>query len=321
MKISGFTIIRNAVLFDFPVVESILSVLDWVDEFIVVLGNSSDETEALIRNIDSPKIKMIHADWDTEKYSQKCMIYAHQTDIALSHCKGDWCIYIQADEVLADGAGPVIVNACREYLSDKKVEGFLLKYVHFFGFYDRYVDALHFAYPKEVRVVRNGIEVHSWSDAQSFKIIPGFDYEDYLQKKGTRKLNCVELNAYMYHYGWCRDPRRMVKKVAEQHSLHSGNVHEVEEPYFDYGNLSLLPVFKGRHPEVMTARIAQTEWKHLLRYTGPPPSVLGKKFKFKYRIINFIENKILGGRLIAGFKNYNLVGRYGYKTQQQVIKQ
>ncbi len=312
MIISGFTIIRNAVLFDFPVIESISSVLPWVDEFIVVVGDSEDNTDALISSIASDKIKIIHANWDTVTYSEKCMIYAHQTDIALSHCKGDWCIYIQADEVLADGAGQVIANACRHYLKDRRVEGFLLKYIHFFGYYDRYVDALHFAYPKEIRVVRNHIEVHSWSDAQSFKIIPGFDYKDYLQKKGTRKLNCIELNAYIYHYGWCRDPRRMVKKVAEQHSLHSGREHVAEETYFDYGNLRLLPEFRGGHPAVMKERINQTDWKHLLKYTGPPSAVLGKKFKLKYRIINFIEQKILGGRLIAGFKNYKRVGRYGF---------
>ncbi len=315
MKLSGFTIIRNAIQFDFPVVESILSALDIVDEFIIVMGDNSDNTEELILSIQSPKIKIIRTDWDTKKYSEKCMIYAHQTDLALEACTGDWCLYIQADEVLDDKAGPVIRKACEQYLNDKKVEGFLLKYVHFFGFYDRYVDALHFAYPKEIRIVRNNIEVHSWSDAQSFKIIPDFDYEDYLQKKGTRKLNCIELNAYMYHYGWCRDPRCMVKKVAEQHSLHSGKVHEVKEEYFDYGNLSRLPIYKGKHPKVMEQRIANTSWKHLLRYSGSNSPVLGKKFKLKYRIINFIENKILGGKLIAGFKNYNLVGKFGFRSQ------
>jgi glycosyltransferase involved in cell wall biosynthesis len=313
MKISGFTIIRNATLFDFPVVESILSALDLVDEFIIVLGDSSDNTNEIIASISSPKIKIVHSDWDLNKYGEKCMIYAYQTDVALSHCTGDWCLYIQADEVLDDAAPAVIRKACEHFLHDHNVEGFLLKYLHFFGSYDRYVDALHFAYPKEIRIVRNHIDVHSWSDAQSFKIIPDFDYRDYLQKKGTRKLNCVELNAYMYHYGWCRDPRCMVKKVAEQHSLHSGKTHAVTEAYFDYGNLSRLPVFKGKHPEVMRQRIEQTNWKHLTRYTGGNSEVLGKKFRLKYRIINFIENKILGGKLIAGFKNYKLVGKFGFK--------
>jgi hypothetical protein len=313
MKISGFTIIRNAVNFDFPIVESIQSALDIVDEFIIVLGDSSDNTEALIRSIVSPKIKIIHSDWDTRKYNQHGNIYAHQTDIALQACSGDWCLYLQADEVLAQDAGKVIVKACNEYLDDLKVEGFLLKYIHFFGSYDRYVDALHFAYPLEIRIVRKHRDIHSWSDAQSFRFMPDFDYIDYAQKEGTRKLNCIELNAYVYHYGWCRDPRKMVKKVEEQQIMHDGKATVKKEAYFDYGNLSVLPVFKGKHPDVMKSRIENTDWLYLLRYEGPHPEVLKKQFRLKYRIVGFIENRILGGRLIAGFKNYNYLGKFGFK--------
>ncbi|KAA5537223.1 glycosyltransferase [Taibaiella lutea] len=313
MKISGFTIIRNAIKFDFPIVESISSALDFVDEFIVVMGDNSDETEALIRNIPSSKIKIIKSDWDTKKYHQHGNIYAHQTDIALHHCAGDWCLYLQADEVLQQDAGKVIIAACNHYLEKKEVEGFLLKYIHFFGAYDRYVDALHFAYPLEIRIVRNHPDIHSWSDAQSFRMIPGFNHENYAQKEGTRKLNCVELNAYVYHYGWCRDPRKMVKKVEEQQIMHDGVASVKQEAYFDYGNLSRLPVFKGKHPDVMRNRIEQTDWLQYLRYTGTNPEVLKKQFRLKYRILTFIENKILGGRLIAGFKNYKIAGKFGFK--------
>jgi hypothetical protein len=66
MKISGFTIIKNAVLNDYPVVEAILSVLPVVDEMIVSIGDSEDETEALIRSIGNPKIKIIYSVWDPE---------------------------------------------------------------------------------------------------------------------------------------------------------------------------------------------------------------------------------------------------------------
>lgn len=49
MKISGFTIIRNAVLNDYPITEAIRSILPVVDEMIVLVGDSEDETEALIK--------------------------------------------------------------------------------------------------------------------------------------------------------------------------------------------------------------------------------------------------------------------------------
>jgi glycosyltransferase involved in cell wall biosynthesis len=313
MKISGFTIVRNAIQYDFPIAECISSALDLVDEFIVVIGNGDDDTEAVVSAIPSNKIRVIRSDWNTSKYKKDGTVYAHQTDIALEACTGDWCLYLQADEVLHEKDIPIIHKACLQFLDDKEVEGFLFNYIHFYGSYDRYINALHFAYPKEIRMVRNSPDIHSWKDAQSFRYIPGFDYEDYCQKAGTRKLQCIDLNAYIYHYGWCRDPRKMVKKIAEQHSMHSGRSHEAVEEYFDYGNLSTLPRFKGTHPSVMQNRIKFSSWKNLLRYDGAHPEVLQKKmFGFKYRIINFIENKILGGKLIAGFKNYKKAGRFGY---------
>ena len=64
MKISGFTIIRNAVINDYPIVEAIRSILPVVDEMIVSIGKSEDNTEELIRSIDSDKIKIHHSTWD-----------------------------------------------------------------------------------------------------------------------------------------------------------------------------------------------------------------------------------------------------------------
>ena len=59
MKISGFTFVRNAIINDYPVVESISSLLPVVDEMIVLVGNSEDDTEALIRSISSDKIRIL----------------------------------------------------------------------------------------------------------------------------------------------------------------------------------------------------------------------------------------------------------------------
>ena len=61
MKVCGFTFIRNAVRFDYPIVEAITSVLPMCDEFIVLVGNSDDNTRNLIERIGSDKIK-IHDD-------------------------------------------------------------------------------------------------------------------------------------------------------------------------------------------------------------------------------------------------------------------
>lgn len=306
MKISGFTIIRNALQFDFPIVECVKSTLDLVDEFIILSGDSTDQTDELLKTIDSPKVRIVKNAWDLNKYPKRCMIYAYQTDLALRECTGDWCLYIQSDEVLHHDAVPVIRRAMEQELDNEQVEGFVLQYTHIYGNYKHYIDALHFAYPREIRVVRgHRDDIHSWRDAQSFRVIPGFDYVDYFQREGTRKLRCKVLPAQMFHYGWSRDPRCMVGKIIEHITLIDAaeGAKLAPQDYHQYGNLSYMPLFKGTHPKAMQERVDKCPWNALVRYDGPKPDIQ-KKFKIKYRMLSFVENKILGGRAIGEFRNY-----------------
>lgn len=285
MKISGFTFIKNAVAYDFPVVESVRSVLPVVDEFIIVAGDSSDGTDELLKVFDGePKVRIIRTVWDTQTYDRGGMIYAQQTDVGLRACTGDWCLYIQSDEIMHHDALPVIREACAKYLDDRRVEGFLLKYVHLYGDYRHYIDSLHFAYPREIRIVRNRPDIHSWRDAQSFRVIPDFNGVDYDVEEGTRKLRCILLDALIFHYGWSRDPRCMVRKANNHNAL-----------------------YEGTFPEAAAERMAAYDWADFVRYDGPRPNI-GKRCGVKYRVVDFIEKHILrDGRRIGGFKNYKLL--------------
>ena len=51
MKVTGFSFIRNAIKYDYPIVEAIKSVLPLCDEFVVAVGNSDDETLRLVQQI------------------------------------------------------------------------------------------------------------------------------------------------------------------------------------------------------------------------------------------------------------------------------
>ena len=64
MKISGFTIVRNAIKYNYPVVESIRSILPICDEFIVNVGESEDETLDLVQAIGSETVRIIGNEWD-----------------------------------------------------------------------------------------------------------------------------------------------------------------------------------------------------------------------------------------------------------------
>jgi hypothetical protein len=51
MKVAGFTFIKDAIIYDCPIVEVIQSILPLCDEMIVAVGQSNDKTLQLIRTI------------------------------------------------------------------------------------------------------------------------------------------------------------------------------------------------------------------------------------------------------------------------------
>lgn len=311
MKISGFTIAKNADSLYYPVKESIQSLLPLVDEFVIALGEGSegDKTRELIESIGDPKIKIIETVWDIERYPHG-MEYAHQTDIAKSYCSGDWLFYIQADEVIHEKDLPLIREACEKYLNDKEVEGFLFKYYHFWGDYDHHHRS-HGWYPFEIRIIRNDPEIHSWRDAQSFRYIPDFDGFNYRREHNTRKLKVIELDAFAYHYGWVRPPQMMKKKTRVFETIQQGEmkVKELEKQRyfeFDYGPLDLLNVFRGTHPAVMNEWISKFNWQDELQYSGKPNRMRkpNKHEKLKNRVFSFIKYRILKMPTIGEFNNF-----------------
>ncbi len=300
MLISGFTYVRNALILDYPVVESICSVLPICDEFIVSCGDSVDETRQVIENIGSPKIKIIDTVWDIEKYPGGS-IHAQQANIALKECKGKWAIYIQADEVIHEKYLPIILKAIEKYDNVSEVEGFLVSYKHFWGDYEHYQTA-HNWYRREIRIIRNGIGIKVWGDGQGFR-------------RNGRKVKVVLIPVEVYHYGWVRDPMKMKKKIIAQDEFHhttewvkQKHPPETHSNPFQYGTLKHLARFKDSHPAVMKMRIESKNWS-----VDESVKTNHKHNKILVRLLSFIENKILHTR-IGEYKNYKLIKKDDFLT-------
>jgi len=191
------------------------------------------------------------------------------------------------------------------------VEGLLFRYKHFWGDYEHYHGG-HGWYPWEIRIIRNLDSIHSWQSAQSFRHF--HPYENPRQEEGTSKLKVAKVDAEIYHYGWVRPPQLMQNKRRALDSVHWGrkkaeDYYQKAPKYFDYGPLDRLAKFKGTHPAVMKERIADMDWKDKLQCSGKPNPYRKphKHERLKYRLISFIENRILGGRQLGGFKNYILL--------------
>jgi len=288
MKISGFTFVRDAIRLDYPIVEAITSILPICDEFWVALGRSDDGTGEAIRGIGDPKIGIIESDWDPT-YFVHGAINAQQTNVALSRCSGDWCFYVQADEVVHEKYLPIIRSAMERCLDHPEVEGLLFDYLHFWGSYETYQKA-HGWYRREVRVIRNGRGIESWKSAQGFR-------------RHGEKIKVVHSGAAIYHYGWVRHPRLMKRKQIALDSLHHDaqwvdRRHPDREGAFRYGSLKHLARFKGTHPRVMERRIAEKDWQ-----VEDEPGVKHRHNKLSNRILSFLENRILH-TVIGEYRNY-----------------
>lgn len=246
MKVSGATFVRNAIKFDYPVRESILSVLPLCDEFIVNVGESEDATLDLIRSISSLKIRIMRSTWD-DRLRTGGLVLSEQTNAALKHCAGDWVFYIQADEVLHERYLEPVRKQMLRYLNVAEVAGLLFDFRHFYGSYFLVKDERGW-YRREIRVIRNNVGISSWKDAQGFRL-------------GGRKLRVVPAHAEVYHYGWARDPAVM---IAKQRNLdrywHSDRW--IENRYRRGLQIQMRGVvpFMNTHPGVMDERISKADW-------------------------------------------------------------
>lgn len=285
MKISGFTFIRNGVELDYPFIESITSVLPAVDEMVIVVGDCSDGTKEKILALQNPKIRIINTVWD-ESLRKGGEILAQQTNIALDHITGDWGFYIQGDEVIHEKYLENVGSALQKWNDHPEVEGLLFHYHHFYGSYE-YIGTSRKWYRREIRIVRNDPSIRSYKDAQGFR-------------KNGKKLQVKAVDAYIYHYGWVRDPKAQLKKnVSFNKYWHDDEwiAEHVDATSFDYDLLESLDRFEGTHPAVMKERIVSKNWK----FSYDPSK---KRMSFKEKLSFWIE-KLFGWRP-GEYKNYTL---------------
>lgn len=286
MHVTGFTFIRNAVRFDYPIVEAITSILPLCDEFLVAVGNSEDDTLELIKSIDSPKIRIIETVWD-ESLREGGRVLAVETDKAFQAIsdQSDWCFYIQGDEVVHEKYHDIIYAEMKKWKDTPEVDGLLFKYRHFYGSYD-YVAVSSGWYKNEIRIIRNNKKIYSFRDAQGFR------------KDNDKMLKVKPIDAYIYHYGWVKPPRNMqLKQQSFQKLWHNDewidkNVAKTET--FDYTGIDSLTLFNETHPAVMKERIKRLNWTF-------SHDITRNKFTVKERIKALIK-KYTG--LDFSYKNY-----------------
>ncbi len=291
MKVTGFSFIRNAIKYDYPIEEAIRSILPICDEFVIAVGKSEDNTLELIKSIDPAKIRIVETVWD-DNLRTDGKVLADETNKAFRAIgdDSDWCFYIQADEVVHEKYLDNIVAGMRRWKDDKRVDGLLFNYEHFYGSYDYVGISLTKWYPKEIRIVRNDKSIYSYRDAQGFR------------KGDNQKLNVKQLDASIYHYGWVKNPALMQKKQEVFHKLWHDDEwvkkNITKSSSFDYaGDIDALGKFTGTHPAVMQKRVQNQNWD--FHYDTSQ-----NKISLRERLKRFGEHRL---GLNLSYKNYNLI--------------
>ena len=283
MLISGFTLVRNATLLDFPIEASILSLLPVVDEFVVNVGHSDDDTLDRVRALGDTRIRIIESAWDP---ALGTAMLAVETQRAMAACRSPWGIYIQADEVFADGAAARVRYAIERHDGDRGVEGVLVEYRHFYGGFEAVARSRKW-YRREVRAVRldAALGVHSYRDAQGFRVGPA-----------DRRVRAVASRAVIHHYGWARPAWALTSKRAADRALDPVRRRQLD-------GRPLLPWIPGIEPFHDEHPVAARGWIAARRTAESlVGSRQGAPFQFRLRLLGLLE-RWTGWRPFE-FRNY-----------------
>lgn len=298
MKISAFTYVRNGFEFGYPFIESIKSLCAFVDEYVVVVGDSTDGTREAVAALGN-KIVIVDSIWNLDD-RKNGRLFAQQSNMGIERCTGDWLIHLQADEVLHEMDVPKLLASIEKYRDHPRVEGLLFPFLNFRGDY-YHIHTGRTAHRFEIRAFRKNSEIRSYRDSQGFrKYANESDYQ-----KGGRgiKLKVVKIDVPVFHYSYTRSPRLMTKKANFFFRFYNDDqqlekIVSNHKPAYDYNETDRLDRFTGSHPATMLERISRQDWS----FVYDPKKA---RVSLRHRFLNVIE-RITGYR-IGEFKNYRIV--------------
>jgi len=237
MKVSAFTFIKNGQLLGYPFLQSIQSVLPIVDEFVINVGKSEDETLKLIKSISSPKIRVIESIWN-ENMQERGYVYGQQKMIAQFSCTGDWLFYVEGDEVYHENDLNKILESMKANYNNTDVEALVMDFYHFYGNENSLLDSPGW-YRSEARIIKSSVRSYA-PDGLFWVVLNGNRNGRYPKAKKT--------NAHCYHYGWIRTENEMNLKSQKVQKYWSKDPVSVNYSQIDS---SIIRLFKGSHPKIM----------------------------------------------------------------------
>jgi glycosyltransferase involved in cell wall biosynthesis len=237
MKVSAFTFIKNGQILGYPFLQSIQSILTIVDEFVINVGESEDDTLEMIKSIKDKKIRIIESKWN-DGMQDRGYVYGQQKMIAQFNCTGDWVFYIEGDEVYHEKDLEKIKRSMEMYLNDSNVEALVFDFKHFYGNANSVLDSPGW-YRSETRIIKNSIRSYA-PDGLFWLVLDS-------NKKG-RYPRAKIIGVSCYHYGWVRSEKQMNLKSIKVQKYWGGDPVLIDYSQMDQ---SIIKEFKGSHPEII----------------------------------------------------------------------
>ncbi len=246
VRISGFSIVRGAREYEYPVVECLRSMQPLVEEIVVVVHAGDEHTREYLGSLSDRRIVVVETNWDAGPRGGGRTL-ARQTNAALARCRHPWALYLQADEVIHEDDHDAIRAAVDRFDRSRDVDALSFRFLHFEGAYD-HVNPLR--YRRQCRLVRNDGRLESVRDAAGFGRTDG------------RSLRTRSSGARIFHYGWARTPTALQAKTLALSALY----HDEAEVARRWGGVTAQALgssdlafrWNGTHPAVMRERIASS---------------------------------------------------------------
>jgi glycosyltransferase involved in cell wall biosynthesis len=247
-NLSGHMIVRNGIKYDYPFLESCLSILPICDEFIFIDGYSDDGTyEKLIEfQKTNKKIKVLQKEWKTDK-KNGYNILSDLTNYAIENCSGNYHLQIQADEAYGE-----------EYLL--KIKNLILK-----NKYDYFSFGIYHMWSSFEKMYAPGVFYDSFirlAKKSSYPSLMSVDDAMSMGNVGGKTLSTKDVSKEIkaYHYGYVRTPKALIEKQIDitklwgiydldgylQKGIETGKIN-----WMDKHPIKNVLKFKGKHPKSM----------------------------------------------------------------------
>jgi len=251
MRISAYTTVYNGLFWFSTIEQTIRSALEFADEVIIVDGGSTDGTLNLIADMNDDRIKVVFHPISKPDFLSS----AERKNAGLEACRGDYCVLLDADEVIPEWYTYNIRDVIKR---NPETIAFHFSTHHFYRSWNKIQTGTGW-YQHKIYMIRNGLGIKHGPvklDRDNFVFHDDEPIDNLLR-------DIVMANISVFHYGWCRPDHVLLMKKWKQEREWWGNHYWNNTKFpFTFDNPKNLEHYGGKHPKVMRDLIKET-WRWL----------------------------------------------------------